>query len=435
MIYERLIHEYLDEGLNEEMQQQLFNQLSVDESLRMEFNKQMKLHLLAKEDFETMAPPVELTNKVFQSAGFSVPFASIPGFKISYLFGILPILILLYSITNFDKNIYDFLKFESQIESKSLVLSRNDSSEDSNIKIASTLNISKNVSKTNKQGTYINNIKNNNNYNAVSGSNSGIDNNINNSSKNMSKSNSKSNKSTINLVYKKDNKDITYLHEKDMDYMGKPFHFISSSKIENSLISITKIKKSPVSVIKNSNVSFEEPIISLYSPIGTDNSLFAISARGINNSSLYKQIGDYNLPTTNYALSLAYKVNPQWFVIVEYSNENFLQEFRNTNSIGINYLTRQNPNLNIFSLGLRYNATEIFKSNLVFPFIQTNIGYADIGAVSRLITGIEYRISENLSLIPAFELSGLIYANQFGNYFSNNNGFSLGLTYNFLERN
>lgn len=440
MTYERLIHEYLDEGLNEEMQQQLFSQLSHDESLRLEFNKQMKLHLLAKEDFEATAPSIELTNRVFQSAGFSVPFATIPGFKVSYLFGILPILILLYSVTNTEFNFNEYFKLSKQ-ESNFAVNEDFDRLNQTAIINAVTQNVD----------DFTNSEKTSDNSNKINNSNSELtkatyfiaedkssNKNIGNSSKKSS------NKNSANLASNSKSDKVSYLYEKDMDYMGKPFHFISSSKIKPSLISVEKVNKSSLSIsskknmnIKNMNIknmNVDEPLLNLTSQIGPDNSMLFISTRAINNSSLYKQIGDFGLPIANYAISLGYKANPNWVILFEYSNENYFQEFTNTNSLGINYLTRQNPTLNLYMLGVRYNATEMFNSNIVFPFLQANIGFANIGAVSRIMTGLEYRISENLSLIPALEISGLVYSNQFGNYISNNNGFSLGLSYNFINR-
>src|SRR5690606_12943052 len=101
MTYERLIHDYLDVGLDDNMQASLFNELAINPNLRSEFNKQMKIHLIAKENFDNIAPPADLTNRVFMNAGFSAPFASVPGFKFNYLFGLLPVLLLLFAVSNF----------------------------------------------------------------------------------------------------------------------------------------------------------------------------------------------------------------------------------------------------------------------------------------------------------------------------------------------
>lgn len=43
MTYDRLIHDYLDEGLSDTMQESLFNELANNSELRNEFNKQLKL--------------------------------------------------------------------------------------------------------------------------------------------------------------------------------------------------------------------------------------------------------------------------------------------------------------------------------------------------------------------------------------------------------
>jgi len=53
MTYDRLIHDYLDEGLSDTMQESLFNELANNSELRNEFNKQLKLQQMAKETLKT----------------------------------------------------------------------------------------------------------------------------------------------------------------------------------------------------------------------------------------------------------------------------------------------------------------------------------------------------------------------------------------------
>lgn len=430
MTYDRLIHEYLDEGLSEPMQEQLFGQLSSNAELRNEFNKQMKLHLLAKDDFEDFAPPTELTNRVFTTAGFSAPFASLPGFKVSYLFGLLPILLILFTFTDVNENAHNNLANNSeQIQDKS---------QTQNNKIAvSTIGSSiiedvSNSKSSNLEATNSNNISNNsgNNLDNNSANKSNfIAGNSNNKRNNSISENNRNGKVTSDS----DKKEITYLYERNMDFEGRPAFIISSSKLKESLVSITKINQ-PVININSPSVDNSFVLNTGNNSIDDDNTSMALIAKGINNSSLYQNISNYNLPIANYALALVYKFENNWAILAEFSNENYFQEFQNVNSDGINYTTRQNPSLMIISAGLKYTAKDLFNSNLIYPYVQLNAGYTSIGIVSKLVAGLEYRISDKISLMPSYEFSNLAYSNQLGNYFAFNNGFSLGLTYNFNER-
>ncbi len=73
MSYSRLIHEYLDTGLDEANEQTLFAELARDASLRMEFNKQVQLQMIAQNDMNSITPPVEVTSRIFGNLGFSIP--------------------------------------------------------------------------------------------------------------------------------------------------------------------------------------------------------------------------------------------------------------------------------------------------------------------------------------------------------------------------
>jgi len=426
MTFERLIHDYLDEGLSEPMQEVLFGQLSSNSELRIEFNKQMKLHLLAKDDFENIAPPTELTNKVFLNAGFSAPFPSLPGFKISYLFGLIPILFALYFLTDIDNNINRDLASENSISIQSgnkainsNILGVNSSNSNSDIIANDEINKS-----NNSENGLVNSINNSNKI--FRGKSSFVASNKENTS-NSKKSNQSFSQSNDSDEH------ITYLHERNMDFMGRPSFIISSSPIKESLISVTKVNQ-PVININSPSIDNSFVMSANNRNIGDDITSMAIIIKGINNSSLNQNIASATLPIANYAFAIVYKFENNWAILAEYSKENFFQEFQNTNADGINYTTKQNPSLSIISAGLRYTAKDMFNSNIIYPFLQANAGYTTIGAVSKLIAGLEYRVTNELSIIPSYEFSNLVYANQFGNYFAFNNGFSLGLSYNFNER-
>ncbi len=73
MSYAKLIHEFLDEGLQGPQEDALFAELNQSPELRGEFNNQVKLHVIAQNDMSSIAPPLETTNALFASLGFSLP--------------------------------------------------------------------------------------------------------------------------------------------------------------------------------------------------------------------------------------------------------------------------------------------------------------------------------------------------------------------------
>lgn len=75
MSYSKLIHDYLDGELNTTQEDVLFAELSGNEEVRGEFNRQMKLHGAARSDASFISPPPERTGAVFAALGFSAPVA------------------------------------------------------------------------------------------------------------------------------------------------------------------------------------------------------------------------------------------------------------------------------------------------------------------------------------------------------------------------
>ena len=68
-----MIHDYLDGELDQLNQDILFSELALNQDLRTEFNKQVKLQVVTQSDMATITPPIEATNAVFASLGFSIP--------------------------------------------------------------------------------------------------------------------------------------------------------------------------------------------------------------------------------------------------------------------------------------------------------------------------------------------------------------------------
>lgn len=73
MTYNQLIHDYLDTGLKQPQEDALFQALASDQTLRGDFHQQLSIMKIATNDMTNISPPMESTNAIFSSLGFSIP--------------------------------------------------------------------------------------------------------------------------------------------------------------------------------------------------------------------------------------------------------------------------------------------------------------------------------------------------------------------------
>ncbi len=428
MSYERLIHDYLDEGLPEVEQETLFNELAKNSEMRSEFNKQLKIQQMARENFENIAPPLELTNRVFSIAGFSSPYAYVQGFRFSYLFALIPLVFLTYGIANYDgiksylsgnKGIVESVKLTKQVNGKFASQSRV-----SVLTSNSLINVALKDEKVNKMDK-LNNEANSSNNKLINKPNSRS---INSHLESKIKNISNENLNTSNVNKSEEIKALNINNNESLFFSLAPSKL--SSNIEHKSINSNNIAGN---IVVQNFILSNEPIMTSDYIISPDHTRFSFSVRAINNSSLYKSESFNNIPIANYAVDVAYKLDNNWAVFAEYSRENYYQDFKNITEDGLMFQTMQNPNYMVLTLGARYMAKDLFNSYKIYPFIQAGAGYTSVGAVAKMMMGLEIRVTNNLSFVPSFDLSSLVYQNQLGTYSSWNNGFSLGLNYNFWE--
>jgi len=77
--YSKLIHDYLDTGLNHQGEMQLFNGLTDSEEMRREFYNEIKMMKAVASESKVIAPPIMITNQIFNTLGFAIPTAAIVG--------------------------------------------------------------------------------------------------------------------------------------------------------------------------------------------------------------------------------------------------------------------------------------------------------------------------------------------------------------------
>lgn len=86
MDYSELIYDYLDGELNPTLEDKLFAEMSVNQDLRSDFAKQIKINNFALEDMNAMQIPSETTAAIFSNLGFSIPASSVPTSTFAYYF-------------------------------------------------------------------------------------------------------------------------------------------------------------------------------------------------------------------------------------------------------------------------------------------------------------------------------------------------------------
>lgn len=73
MSKEYLIHQYLDTGLEQSGEQELFTALAGDPLLRQEFTRQLKMKNLLEEESRKITPPAALSSAIFGELGYAIP--------------------------------------------------------------------------------------------------------------------------------------------------------------------------------------------------------------------------------------------------------------------------------------------------------------------------------------------------------------------------
>lgn len=428
MSFDKLIHEYLDEGLNDSDQEALFAEISRNPDVRREFNNQLKMQVITREDMNSIVPPNEATNMVFTRLGFAPPASAgaIESGGLSEFFkskkfvvGLSAIIIALFSTYY----LIDFNNNDQEIASKS--------SDDFQNEI--NLNDSKLENKSAESDSESTNFQSLNTVN------------------NISQNLEESDKSNSFSVYDIDNKSDFALNIPD--YSSKK-NDLSNNK--NSLVKKLRnaLSNLDLSVQQNSNnidnpnlmnpvqndLIQKDPLndnatlaLNLNSDFLIDSSNFNIQLRFISsNSNINSNLPGSDNLLLNNALSFMWKINKKHSVGIEVGLEEVTQEF-NENVSGNVIITRQKPEFFWYGLSYKYTETGLTIYNTLVPYTNIFAGSSQFGPVLRGQLGFEIKPVKNspLVLITAYELSNFFYYSEGGTYNTVNRGLTFGLNYHF----
>jgi hypothetical protein len=436
MIYERLIHDYLDNELDQTGEEALFNHLSTNESLRLEFNRQMKLQQLAQKDMLSITVPSDVTAGVFGKLGFAVP--AYPNavavadkniqskYSAKYLSAIL-LLLLMFTATAS----YYLATENSNLKSKITSLKSGKSS----YPVMTSEEVSNNSGQNIAANQENNDLNNRSSYeldNSNRGGNSNNRNNYSNYGRNKSDDHSGRNIKAANAG----NNDLSSGNELLTD----------SESGSNSIQSIVTFSN----FLGNNNDYDEIITIQNYRNNNSLNSQQNIQISGFayNPTNLY----DLNLPNwsiqfrrmsgekiyppptlqqesstfADNAIGLWYHSSPEISFGIEVGSEMFSQEFTVNK---LNYV--QSPILTWTGLSVRYNPSDWIIPYTVNPYFTQTLAYTSIGPLSKTQGGITFSPVSPLTLFVGAEYGLLFYSPGGSNlYTSGKLGFTGGVSIN-----
>jgi hypothetical protein len=130
----------------------------------------------------------------------------------------------------------------------------------------------------------------------------------------------------------------------------------------------------------------------------------------------------------NMAIDMKYNFKNGISVGADVRRETFFQKFDFVDELNQYTIIEQQPNFTTLSLNLAYNFDT---GGSVIPFAQVSVGGNVVGAVSRLMAGASYRISDNFMLNISGEYSNMTYSYKSSIFNSPKFGFNYGISYKF----
>lgn len=413
MTNNQLIHEYLDSGLNQPQEDALFQALASDQMLRGDFQQQLSIMKIASNDMTNISPPIESTNAVFSSLGFTIPstgspvpilneskrkpgaaiFASASGVGILNIFkdnlstlasigmaaAISTVLFMTFNKdlpTDFDGN-------------SGITLAQNyyDDASHSSVPVVSSI-------ENNNQTTTNRNTENNqiattrisapiiaaNNTEEIEPENNSL-----NAVQDIATNEQSSEPRTINTINQN-------------GYAIVKVNKLNTSNVNNPILNMPKF-------------NYEEK------------SGFAIELRGANNS-------DQNLLLNDMLIGVNFEFLDDLHAIGLIGNEHYVVRTANPLSAG-EQVQYSNESMVSFMFGLRYAPDELILDGLLVPYIQATGGGISNGFAGGFESGLMFNVNNNYSLLVGYGQQFAKYNFEGNLYNANKSGINVGLRYSF----
>lgn len=436
MSYKKLIHDYLDEGVNFDSEENLFSQMAQDTDLRNEFNKQVKINMLAREDMSTITAPAESAGAIFSALGYSLPGSleekpkktplPISGFLNKY-YKFAVVALVSGALTGSGITIYNNLNSNKESNNSSFLQSKSDKGNKSNSVYAHSVPFVASLESSN------NDESNQNAENSSIFANSEL-NNTNRSS--ISKLNTNHLESADELHFADNDRLILQNNSEFIeDEVQNDINaaFILTSQRENEMFS-EKFEK-----FYSNRFTHSATLINIFPAVQLTNSessgivtqyTVALNKLQDNSSPNSNIIGVKSELYDNNSLSAMYNFSSEHSLGLEAAYERWGQEFeRNIN--GEMHTQYQSPARPWIGIVYKYSPDYLNLGSNFKILSQSTAAISSIGPIFRLKLGADYRIYNALSLSIAAEAALLMY-NVDGNlYNSRKFGFVYGINYGF----
>lgn len=434
MNYERMIHEYLDNELDKSSEELLFAELSVDESLRSELNRQKKLINLAQSDMSSISVPLSATTGIFNKIGVPLPetnnisLPELPERKSAFRYsGLILLLLLLFT----SGTAYYLFKENLQLKDK---LVENKSIQQLNEKeIPITSSYSDNSSFENEIFGFDDNA--NSDFNNVN-----IEKSKHNSyttSKRLSQTDKSKDLISLNNLTNTNYADANQTSGNDGSNLNNLI-IVFPSKPHSNVINGKGILSGLRSSRNNDNANHSSQLhsqlpesfrYSYMSLLNSDNSrsLFSISIRKMSSEQNYPPpvVNAQESSLSNFSAGIAYNYSNEWSFSIEFGIESFAQQFTSQN---LNYT--QTPELFWSGLTVRYTPMYLPMSGVITPYISQTLAYTKIGPLSRTQIGINVIPSKYFGVFAGAEYGTLFYSLDDNIYNSGKLGWTAGLIFN-----
>lgn len=431
MSYSKLIHEYLDGGIDSTQEAMLFDMLSKDSELRADFNKQMKLHLIAQQDMNHITPPAEATDELFGRLGFTVPdYLETPAPSIAekvsgYIkkYGVMALLLLLTSALS----VVITSNYQGGLDKgQSIATSKVD---DSTIPVVSSFE-NENI----KSASDISDL--NTTQNARSGADNQYNNatqfdNANNTNNNQIYDNDNQHINADNLTGSDEKQDGSSIFDKiaslfisEPDYSGSDM----SAEISESTLLGSNSKGRLTAIPSNSLASsFVMPSFG-----GNEDTKFEFGFKYTSDYSgdSYAHLAIDNQFYDNMIVSGVYHADKYHAFGVEFGWQRFAQSFV-TNYYGELTEQKQYPRRFLAGLTYRFTYTNLLGTEFIAPYSEIFAGGSSLGPISKINAGISLTPLNNFSMNIGYEYGILYYSVDSKTYNSENQGFVYRISYNF----
>jgi len=412
MSYNQMIHEYLDTGLKQPQEDALFQALASDQVLRGDFQQQLSIMKIASNDMGSISPPIETTNAVFSSLGFSIPsggaptsvvnetrrrpgagiFASASGVGIMNIFkdnlstlGSIAVaaLISTFLFITFDKGLPSIDEGNTGI---TLAQNYYDDASHSSLPIVSSID----KTEENASGN-----RNSSNYQPNSNTSAPILTVEEKEEENSSELLAANNEISLNLE----------------DKVNNNIHKINQN-------GYARVKVNRLHTSDASDIGFAVPNF-----IYEEKSGFALELRGANNPNETALLNDM-------MIGVNFEFIDDFHAVGMIGNERYVVRVANPLSAG-EQVQYSNESMISFMVGLRYAPDELILNGLLVPYVQASGGGISNGFAGGFESGLILNLNNNYSFLVGYGKQYAKYNFEGNLYNTNKDGINVGLRYSF----